>query len=79
MIANSIVIRPSVDQMSNPIRFAKDIGYSVLWFVYFFTDGVLAFFQRSQERKLLIACVVISLGALIAAIKLAIAIWLRGV
>jgi hypothetical protein len=79
LILNSTIIRSSVQQMSNPIRFAKDAAVSSLWFLYFFTNDVLAFFQRSQERKLLIACGVLLLGALLAGIKLAIAIWLRGV
>jgi hypothetical protein len=79
MIMNATLLRSSVEQMSNPIRFAKDAAYSALWFLYFFTDAVLAYFQCSQKRKVLVALGVISIGAAIAGLKLAIAAWLRGV
>ena len=79
MILNSIYIRPSVEQMSHPFRFVKDLVVSALWFLYFFTDHVLAYFQRSQERKFLIGCGVVALGAALACIKLAIAIRWRGI
>ena len=37
----------------NVFLFARGVGNSALWILYFFTDDVLAFFQQPQERKLM--------------------------
>jgi hypothetical protein len=45
------------------LHFARGVGYSSLWILYFFTDNVLAFFQQRRDRKLLMgSCVFLASG-----------------